>query len=91
VGRWLTRFLRDAGFTEIQLEALALHSDDTGLAETFPQLDPAPLAWLAAAGHLSEAERAAFDAARAGFLASPEPFALVLSFMACGVRPDAPS
>ena len=87
VGRSLPRFLRDAGFTDRRIECIAIHSDDAGLAATFPQLDPAPLRALRAAGELSRLEVLSLESAREKFLAAHEAFAIVLLFMACGVKP----
>jgi len=86
VGRSLLRILRGTGFTEPQIESIAIHSDESGLAECFPQLDPVPLRALVAAGKLSEEEFAEFRAAREAFVAANDPYALVLIFAACGVK-----
>jgi ubiquinone/menaquinone biosynthesis C-methylase UbiE len=88
VGRWLTRLLRDAGFIDVDQESVAIHSDEAGLAECFPQLDARPLDWLAAAGYLTRAEQAEFQAARREFFGSAEPFAILLLFMASGTKPE---
>jgi ubiquinone/menaquinone biosynthesis C-methylase UbiE len=88
VGRWLVFLLREAGFVDVDIESIAIHSDQAGLAECFPQLDPAPLQSLAAAGYLSSDEYAALRAAQAEFLAAESPFALVLLLMACGTKPS---
>ncbi|HYH07661.1 MAG TPA: methyltransferase domain-containing protein [Thermoanaerobaculia bacterium] len=85
IGRSLVRLLRDAGFTETQLECVAVHSDESGLDAVFPQLDPMPLQSLLAQGQLTRAEHDALRAAREAFLAH-DPFALALLFMACGRR-----
>lgn len=86
IGRWLVRLLRTAGFTQVELESVAIHSDETGLAACFPQLDPGPLQSLVAAGHLSPQEYTALRAAHQQFISETEPFALVLLFMACGTK-----
>jgi ubiquinone/menaquinone biosynthesis C-methylase UbiE len=87
IGRTLVRLLRDAHFTDTELECVSIHSDDAGLDACFPQLDPAPLRSLMAGGHLSQLEYAALRRARQTLRDAAEPFALVLIFMACGTKP----
>ena len=86
VGRSLLRILRTAGFAEPQIEAIAIHSDESGLAECFPQLDPAPLRAMVAAGQLSQEEFAKFRLAHEEFIGANDPYALVLIFAAYGVK-----
>jgi ubiquinone/menaquinone biosynthesis C-methylase UbiE len=88
VGRTLVRLLREAGFADPQIDSVAIHSDEAGLATCFPQLDPTPLRSLVAGGHLSQLEYTALRAAHRRFESAAEPFALVLLFMACGVKLD---
>jgi ubiquinone/menaquinone biosynthesis C-methylase UbiE len=85
IGRTVVRLLRDAGFAEVELESVAIHSDEAGLSAVFPQLDAMPLQSLLANGQLSQAEHDSLRNAREAFLAS-DPFAMVLLFMACGRR-----
>lgn len=86
IGRSLVRLMRAAGFGDVEIESVAIHSDEAGLAATFPQLDPAPLTSLAASGYLSKHEHAVLRSAHEKFVASTDPFALVLLFMCCGVK-----
>ena len=86
VGRTLLRLLREAGFDELELDCIAVNSDESGIDACFPQLDPAPLSALAAAGHLSNSEYAELRTARKKFDAAADRFALVLLFMACGTK-----
>jgi ubiquinone/menaquinone biosynthesis C-methylase UbiE len=88
IGRSLVRLLRTAGFIQVDIESIAIHSDEAGLAECFPQLDPAPLQSLVAAGHLSQQEYTVLREAYQAFLGTAEPFVLILLFMACGIKPD---
>jgi ubiquinone/menaquinone biosynthesis C-methylase UbiE len=89
VGRSLPRLLRAAGFVDPVMEVIAIHSDESGLTEVFPQLDPAPLRLLVASGHLSRDEYEEFQSAREKFLADADPYALVLLLAACGVKSSA--
>ena len=87
VARMLPRLLRDTGYRQVELDGIAIHSDEAGLAECFPQLDPSPLQALVASGHLSAQQFTELRAAHQAFVASGEPAALILLFMACGVKP----
>jgi ubiquinone/menaquinone biosynthesis C-methylase UbiE len=91
VGRSLPRILREAGFKDLQIECVAIHSDESGLAECFPQLDPAPLRSLVTSGRLSQEEYAEYRGAHDDFIAAADPYALVLLFAACGVKSAHPS
>jgi len=86
IGRSLVRLLRSAGFADPQIECIAIHSNKSGLAECFPQLDPAPMQSLVSSGHLSAEEFAQFRSAHDKFVAAADPYALVLLFAACGVK-----
>ena len=86
IGRMLPHLLRDTGFNAVELESVAINSDESGLAECFPLLDPIPLQGLLASGHISEAEFVELRAAHKTFTES-DPFALFLLFMARGVKP----
>jgi ubiquinone/menaquinone biosynthesis C-methylase UbiE len=86
IARHLPRILGAAGFIGNDIESVAIHSDEAGLDETFPQLDRAPLDALKASGHLTRAEHAALRRERETFRSAKEPFALVLMFMACGLK-----
>lgn len=87
VGRRLTRILGEAGFVEVALECVAVHSDEAGLDVCFPQLDAAPLEWLQKAGHLGAGERQELRAQGEAFHGAPAPYAIVLLFTACGIKP----
>jgi len=87
VGRRLGRILRDAGFEQITLEAVVVHSDDVGIEALHPQIDPARLGPLVKEGFLSEQDLERLRAARDQFLASPEPLLALLMFMARGTKP----
>lgn len=86
IGRALPRILLASGFAEPQIECIAIHSDQAGLPETFPQLDPAPLRSLVNNGRLSEAELTQLSAARERFVASDNPYAMILLFAAWGLK-----
>lgn len=89
IGRALLRVLRSAGFTSCEIEAIAIHSDESGLEETFPQLDAAPLAALEAARAITPGEHEQFRRARDEFVSALDPYAMVLMFAACGVKSSA--
>lgn len=90
VARKLVPFLRGAGFTSATLEALAITSEEAGLAATLPQLDPEPLRALQHTGQITADEFAALRAEHEAFLRANDPFVVVLLFMACGTKPAQP-
>ena len=83
----LPRLLRGSGYQQVELDSIAIHSDEAGLVECFPQLDPLPMQTLVRAGQLSVEEFTELRATHQAFVASGDPFALILMFMACGVKP----
>jgi len=87
VGRQLVRLLRSAGFDDPQIEAVATHSDQAGIAACLPQLDPLPLRSLIASGDLSRLHYRMLRLAHRDYLRQPGGFALILNFMACGAKP----
>ena len=87
VGRQLVGLLRSAGFTELDIEAVATHSDRAGMAACLPQFDAMPLRSLIDSGHLSRIEYKMLRLAHARHRRQPDQFALVLNFMACGAKP----
>lgn len=87
VGRQLVRLLRGAGFVDVEIEAVATHSDQAGIAACLPQLDPLPLRSLIASGDLSRLQYLMLRLAHRAYLRQPGRFALVLNFMACGAKP----
>lgn len=90
IARTLPRLLRSAGYQQVELDGIAIHSDEAGLVECFPQLDPLPLQRLVATGQLSAEEFNELREAHQAFVASGDPYALILLFMACGVKPAEP-
>jgi ubiquinone/menaquinone biosynthesis C-methylase UbiE len=87
VGRRLWRILEGSGFANLDLEAIATHSDASGITAFDPQMDPDRLLPLAKAGWVSEEEIQQFRASRDVFLASPGPYVMMLGLMACGEKP----
>lgn len=73
----------ETGYRQVELDAIAIHSDEAGLAECFPHLDALNLQGLVASGHISKAEFNDLRAAHQTFITSDDPFALILLFIAC--------
>lgn len=86
VGRRLHRILQEGGCEDVVLDAVVYHSDARGLAAFEPQLDPARLAPLVADGVVTPEELALARRVHERFLAAPDPFVLMLTFMATGRR-----
>jgi ubiquinone/menaquinone biosynthesis C-methylase UbiE len=87
VGRRLWRILEASGFTSLDLEAIATHSDASGIAAFEPQMDPDRLLPLVKVGLVSEEEIQRFRTSRDAFLASPRPYVMMLGLMVCGEKP----
>jgi ubiquinone/menaquinone biosynthesis C-methylase UbiE len=87
IGRSLPRLLRSAGFIDLKIECVAIHSDEVGMDACFPQLDPVPLRSLMAEGQLSQLEYTTLRDARQRLADSHESYALTLLFMVSGVKP----
>jgi SAM-dependent methyltransferase len=88
VGRRLWRILRDAGFSDVQLDLVAVHSDETGIAAFAPQLDPHRMLISVRDGILSEADMDVLRSAHDRFMSHPDAWALMVICVASGVRPS---
>ncbi len=87
VGRSLWRTLKAAGFHSLDLEVVASHSDDIGIEPFLPQIDPDRLLPLVTMGLMSETDLERLRVSITKFLASPEPYLLLLSLMIGGEKP----
>jgi ubiquinone/menaquinone biosynthesis C-methylase UbiE len=87
VGRALWRILEAAGFADLDLEAIAAHSDGRGVEPFMPQIDVDRLQPIVRAGLLSGAELEQIRASREAFLAADRPYILMVMLMACGQKP----
>ncbi len=88
VGRSLWHILKSAGYSTLDLEVIATHSDNVGIEPFLPQIDPDRLLPLVSIGLMSAQELEQVRASRTKFLASPEPYMLILSLMASGEKPQ---
>lgn len=84
VGRRLYRMLRDAGFSDIRLEAGVVHSDETDVRLFDHQMAPELLDAALAEGAISPADHALVASEHQRFLAATEPLVVMLFFMATG-------
>jgi ubiquinone/menaquinone biosynthesis C-methylase UbiE len=87
IGRQLWHILNAAGFSTIEVEALASHSAERGVEPFLRHLHPDRMRPLVADGLLSEEDFERFRVAFVAYAASPEAYTLWLSFMACGEKP----
>jgi ubiquinone/menaquinone biosynthesis C-methylase UbiE len=87
IGRSLAPLLRDAGFCNLDLEALASHSDRIGVEAFLQHIDPDRLIALVNSGRLSEQDLERYRAALAAFRAAPDAYTLWLTLMVCGEKP----
>jgi ubiquinone/menaquinone biosynthesis C-methylase UbiE len=87
IGRALLRILREAGFVNLDLEALVNHSDQLGLDALLPHLDPDRLLPLVAHGAMPASTYTAFKASQKRFAEATAPILIMLMLMACGEKP----
>jgi SAM-dependent methyltransferase len=86
-GRRLGHILREAGYSAVELDVFAYHSDDLGCDAFAAQLDPRQFLPLLREGFLTLAEYARAQALYQMFLRSPEAFVLSVGFIAYGENP----
>lgn len=88
IGRRLWKILQAAGFEQVQLEGIMVHSDATRLGAFMSLLMPDPVAAgpLIRAGLFTEEEVRQACTAWEHFFTSPHPYLLQLLFAACGTK-----
>ena len=86
IGRRLPRILRDAGFTNLDTEALVRHSDALGIDTVFPKIDQSFLDADVAKGIITEQEKEIMAKSIDDFYVS-DPLVQLTVFMACGEKP----
>jgi ubiquinone/menaquinone biosynthesis C-methylase UbiE len=86
IGRYLYRFLDRAGFSDVRLETILVHSDETDIAQFDHQINPEILTAALSEGTISPAEHAFACNEYERFLNVPSPLILLFSFMAVGMR-----
>ena len=87
IGRRLWRMLKAAGFCNLDLEVVPVHSDSIGIEAFLPQLDPDRLLPLVQIGVMSEQDLDKVRVSVAKSFGSPDPYVLILFFMVCGEKP----
>jgi ubiquinone/menaquinone biosynthesis C-methylase UbiE len=87
-GRRLGRILREAGYTSVQLDLFAYHSDDLGIDAFTRQLDPSHFLPLVDEGRMTFVDYLKAQALYRQFLQSSEAFLLSVGFIACGENPQ---
>lgn len=88
LGRELWRILNNTGFEQIDLETVVCHSDDKGIESFLPQLELVLKLRVGNSNFLSPEENEAILISQKRFLASSNPFILMLWFMAVGQKPN---
>ena len=87
IGRNLCRILKEAGFGNVDLEAVVSHSDIIGIEAFEPLLDSGPILQLVKQGLISELEIESYLISRDEFVAAGDDRSM-MSFwlMACGEK-----
>lgn len=87
VGRELGRIMRRAGYTDVRLDVFAYDSDTLGLEPFREQLSPDRLLPLLVEGGLTVQELGLAHSLLDRFSSAPEPFVLLIGFLASGDNP----
>ncbi|WP_454191293.1 class I SAM-dependent methyltransferase [Paenibacillus sp. Marseille-Q7038] len=87
IGRSLPRLLRQAGFSNIDLEAVSVHSDVVGLEGFQEQFNPKRFEQFYRLGILSEIDLHHIEKAHDNLLHNPDSYALMIFHIACGTKP----
>jgi ubiquinone/menaquinone biosynthesis C-methylase UbiE len=87
IGRKLWRFMAEAGYIDLGLDAVVFHSDELGLQPFLPQYEPERYRSFVLPGGLTTDEWESYRTAFAGFTASPDAFILQLILLASGRKP----
>jgi ubiquinone/menaquinone biosynthesis C-methylase UbiE len=85
IGRKLWRLLEAAGYANMDLEALPIHTDKTGVEAIFPdEWDPGEYKPARDLGVITTADVETLHRAHQAFHSSPDKYLLFLSLMVCG-------
>jgi len=87
IGRQLWRILEAAGFRNIDLEIIAIHSDKLGLEAFYPQIALNRLQPYKYSGIITDENYEQLRKEREMFLESEAPYILMLALMVCGEKP----
>ena len=87
ISRQIGRILKNAGFQNLQTEAIATSSYELGIEPFMTQLDPDLLMVLVNIGLLSNDELEQIRVSREKFRTSTDPYVLLIWLMTCGVKP----
>ncbi|AQQ53109.1 hypothetical protein B0X71_08375 [Planococcus lenghuensis] len=86
IGRQLPRLLKAAGFSAVELEMIAAHSDVQGAEELAETLNPERLRGLADSGILTTDEFRRLSTAIRELRTEPDAYAMMLFLMVCGTK-----
>lgn len=86
LGRKLWRLLKNAGYKNIDIDAVTCHSGSKGMEWCYPAFDPERVWDLVRAGFVTEQELEQYREVIKEFLASEDPFYLKVLIMGCGEK-----
>jgi 2-polyprenyl-3-methyl-5-hydroxy-6-metoxy-1,4-benzoquinol methylase len=87
IGRSLPRLLHTLGFSNIDLDAIAVHSDLVGLEGFKEQLNPKRFEQFYMEGILTENDFRSMEQAYENLITNPDSYAMMIFFLACGTKP----
>jgi ubiquinone/menaquinone biosynthesis C-methylase UbiE len=88
IGRQLWRILHSVGYTNLELEAIVQHSDESGINAFRPHLDVRRISSLVKAGMITQQEYENLQVAAEEFWHSPEAYMMMIFLMVCGEKPE---
>ncbi|WP_160031593.1 class I SAM-dependent methyltransferase [Paenibacillus sp. An7] len=86
IGRSLPRLLKQAGFSNIDMEAVSVHSDLVGLEGFQEQLNPNRFEQFYRLGILSDSDYHNIVKAHDNLLHNPDSYAMMIFHIACGTK-----
>lgn len=87
IGRSLPRLLKQAGFSNMDMEAVSVHSDFVGLEGFQEQFNPKRFELFYKQGILSESDFHNIEETYNHLLNNPDSYALMIFHIACGTKP----
>jgi SAM-dependent methyltransferase len=86
IGRHLPRVFKEAGYQDIDMDAIVHHSDLHGIEGFRHQIDARRFSWLLKSGLISQEQYDSLDDFSRSF-GEADTYAMMLFFMGCGTRP----
>ncbi|MCJ7842034.1 class I SAM-dependent methyltransferase [Lederbergia sp. NSJ-179] len=87
IGRSLPRLLESTGFSNIEMDAISVHSDLVGIEGFKEQFNPKRFEPFYKKGYLSKSDFQSIEKAFENLLTNPDSYAMMIFLLACGTKP----